>query len=159
MALTDLADLDLIDLILGHRLSEEKKEELLKTYQEAYTVALGNAVSRDLTAEDSDEMAKIMAKPDLQPEEIEKFYTDRIPHFAAKITLLALEFKKKFVISVYQNKIEEYKNSDNKQGLAAWEQVLMDAQQDNWNEVSRILRVIDGMGSLTSPAPTAIAAK
>lgn len=159
MALTDLADIDLIDAVLGHHFSEEKQQEMLSIYMQAYTVILGNAVNKELTPQDHEEMGRLLSTPGLQPEQIEKFYTDRIPHFAAKITLLALEFKKKFVISVYQNKIEEYKNSANKQGLAAWEQVMMDAKADNWNEVSRVLKVIDGMGSLTFPAPTAIAAK
>lgn len=159
MALTDLMNLDITDLVLAHHFIEEKKQEMLSTYMEAFGIAVGNAANDELTQADHQEMDRLLKTPGLKPDQIENFYIERIPHFKAKFALLALEFKKKFVISVYQNKIEEYKNSENKQGLAAWEQVMMDAQQDNWNEVSRVLKVIDGMGSLTSPAPTAIAAK
>lgn len=159
MALTDLMDLDITDLVLAHHFTDEKKQEMLSTYMEAFGAVLGNALNKELTAADHEEMDKLIKSPDLHPDQIEKFYINRIPHFQAKIVALALEFKKRFLLSVYKNKIEEYKNSANKQGLAAWEQVLMDAQADNWNEVSRVLKVIDGMGSLTSPAPIAIAAK
>lgn len=161
MALTDLANLDLLDAVLAHHLDDDQRERMLSTYIEAYSLILGNAIDKDLTEKDHDEMGRILASKDVTPEKIEKFYIDRIPHFQAKIVLLALEFKKKFLLSVYKNKVDEYQNLPDKTGLAAWEQVYYDAQNDNWNEVARVLRIIDGMKStsLASPAPTAIAAK
>jgi hypothetical protein len=91
-------------------------------------------------------MQKLLQSPDVDAEKIEKFYLDRIPHFQAKITLLALDYKKKFLLSVYKNKIKEYETVSDKEGLEAWKQVYQDALRDNWNEVGRYLNLISSMG-------------
>lgn len=155
MALTDLTDLDIVDLTLAKFLPQEKQDKMMDVYLESFGIILGRAVEKDLTDADREEMKQLMASPDVTSEKIEQYYRNRIPDFETKLALLALEFKKRFVIGVYQNKIEEYKNREDKYGLAAWEQVYYDAEHDNWNEVARLLKIIETMGN-TPPGQTAI---
>lgn len=152
MALTDLANLDLLDVTLAKYLPSDEVEDMLNTFNEAFAMVLANALENEFKPEDHQSMQDLLRSKDVTAEKIEQFYIDRIPHFQAKIVLLALEFKKKFLLNVYQNKIEEYKNVDNKYGLAAWEQVYQDALADNWNEVGRYLKVIESMVPPTPPA-------
>ena len=146
MSLIDLSNLDLLDAVLGHHLKDEMREKLLNTYIEAYTMVLGDALNRELKEEDNKAMDKLLKDPDLTPEKLDQFYIDRIPHFQAKVVLLALEFKKRFLLDVYKNKIAEYKTSEDKTGYEAWKQLYQDARNDNWNEVGRYLALIDSMG-------------
>ncbi len=146
MALTDLADLDLLDATLAKLLPKEYQEDLLSTYLEAYAMVLTNALEGEFKPKDNEDMQKLLQSPDVDAEKIEKFYLDRIPHFQAKITLLALDYKKKFLLSVYKNKIKEYETVADKEGLEAWKQVYQDALRDNWNEVGRYLNLISSMG-------------
>ena len=145
MALIDLYNLDLLDAVLAHHFNDEFREKMLSTYMDAYAQLLGGAVSNELKPEDDEVMKKLLASPDVTPEKVDQFYKDRIPHFEAKVVLLALEFKKRFLLSVYKNKLEEYKKSKDKTGLAAWEQIYKDAEADNWNEVGRLLKIVDSM--------------
>lgn len=153
MALVDLANLDFLDAVLGHRLPEDVREKLLNNFIEAYTNLLGLSLNHDLKPEDDEVMKELVASPDLTPEKLDQFYKDRIPHFEAKVYLLALEFKKKFLLDVYKNKVEEYESSENKQGYEAWQQIYADAQADNWNEVARLLKVVDEMPVQPAPPP------
>ncbi len=121
------------------------REKFLNTYVEAYTMVLGDALNKELTKEDSAAIDVLLNDPDLTPEKLDQFYIDRIPHFQAKITLLALEFKKRFLLDVYKNKVQEYQSSKNKQGYEAWKQIYIEAQLDNWNEVNRYLKLVDSM--------------
>lgn len=145
MALTDLADLDLLDATLARLLPKEYQEDLLSTYLEAYAMVLTNALEGEFKPKDNEDMQKLLQSPDVDAEKIEKFYLDRIPHFQAKITLMALEFKKRFLLDVYKNKVQEYQSSKNKQGYEAWKQIYVEAQLDNWNEVNRYLKLVDSM--------------
>lgn len=155
MALIDLTNLDLLDAVLGQRIPDAEREVFLNHYVEAYSNMLGLAVNRDLKPEDDQVMDKLLVSPDITPEQIDQFYKDRIPNFEAKVYMLALEFKKKFLVDVYKNKVEEYATSDKKEGLAAWEQIYADAQADNWNEVARLLKVVDEMGAKPASPPPA----
>ncbi|MBI2611572.1 hypothetical protein HYW54_02380 [Candidatus Gottesmanbacteria bacterium] len=147
MALIDLYNLDLLDAVLAHHFNDEFKEKMLSTYMQTYAQILGEALSTELKPEDDEAMKKLLASPDVTPEKVDQFYKDRIPHFEAKVVLLALEFKKRFLLSVYKNKLEEYKKSKSNEGLAAWEQIYKDAEADNWNEVGRLLKIVDSMHS------------
>ena len=151
MALFDLANLDLLDLILASNWSEDEKYRVLSIYMQGFSEALHDAVASELNDKDEKDMLVLMKDPEVTDEKLMKFYTDRIPHLEAKLTLLALSFKKNFIVDVYKNKLDEYKNAKNTDGLAAWEQVYKDAQVDNWNEVARLLKVIE---SMPTPAAT-----
>jgi len=145
MSLVDLSNIDLLDAVLAHNFSDNFREKLLNTYVEAYTMVLGDALNKELTKDDSAAIDVLLNDPDLTPEKLDQFYIDRIPHFQAKITLLALEFKKRFLLDVYKNKVQEYQSSKNKQGYEAWKQIYVEAQLDNWNEVNRYLKLVDSM--------------
>ncbi len=145
MSLVDLSNIDLLDAVLAHNFSDNFREKFLNTYVEAYTMVLGDALNKELTKEDSAAIDVLLNDPDLTPEKLDQFYIDRIPHFQAKITLLALEFKKRFLLDVYKNKVQEYQSSKNKQGYEAWKQIYIEAQLDNWNEVNRYLKLVDSM--------------
>lgn len=145
MSLVDLSNIDLLDAVLAHNFSDNFREKLLNVYIEAYTMVLGDALNKELTKEDNVAIDGLLNDPDLTPEKLDQFYIDRIPHFQAKITLLALEFKKRFLLDVYKNKVQEYQSSKNKQGYEAWKQIYMEAQLDNWNEIDRYLKLVDSM--------------
>lgn len=154
MALTDLANIDLLDAVLAHHFNDKQREDFLNTYMEAYTTALGVGLGGQLKAEDDEAMKNLLASPDLTPEKLDQFYKDRIPDFELKMAALALTFKKRFLLDVYKNKLEEYEKAQNKQGHDAWKQIYSDAQADNWNEVARLLKVVDEMpAQVTSPPP------
>lgn len=146
MSLFDLSDLDLLEAILAHNLTESFRERLLNTYIEAYTMVLGDALNKELKPEDNEAIDKLLQDTNLTPEKLDQFYITRIPHFRAKVTLLALEFKKRFILDVYKNKLLEYEESKDKQGYEAWKQIYVDAQNDNWNEVARYLKLVTSMG-------------
>jgi hypothetical protein len=155
MALIDLTALNLFDLILASSWPDEKQYEIGQLYMQAFSEALINAVGRELDKKDFEAVQKLLQDPAITPESLMQFYTDRIPQLEEKVVMLALSFKKSFVLDVYQNKLDEYNNSDDRTGLEAWEQVLKDAQADNWNEVMRLLKVIESMGNTQVNTPAA----
>lgn len=146
MAYTDLQKMDVLEGTLAHLLPKEKQEEVLNVYLESYATVLSNALEGEFKPEDHHAMEKLLKSGQADADKIERFYIDRIPNFQAKVTLLALEFKKKFLLSVYKNKVEEYATNKDQTGFEAWKQVYTDAQNDNWNEVTRYLRLISAMG-------------
>lgn len=146
MAFLDLQKIDVLEGTLANLLPKEKQEEMLNVYMESYAMILANALEGEFKPEDHAAMKKLLQSEDADVDKIEKFYTDRIPHFQAKMTMLALEFKKKFLLSVYKNKLDEYEKSPDKTGFEAWKQVYADASADNWNEVTRYLHLISAMG-------------
>ncbi|OGG14514.1 hypothetical protein A2773_05540 [Candidatus Gottesmanbacteria bacterium RIFCSPHIGHO2_01_FULL_39_10] len=154
MALIDLAQYDILDLILASKWSEEEQMEIVKVYTEAFSVALSDAIGSELKEGDQAEMDKLMQDPTVTWEMIMKFYTDRIPQLEEKIVYLAMSFKKAYVLDVYKSKLEEYKTAQNNDGLAAWEQIFKDGLADNWNEVVRLLKIVETMPSSPTPAAT-----
>lgn len=149
MSYTDLTKIDLLEGTLANLLPKEQQEDLLNVYLESYANVLANALEGEFKPEDHEAMKKLLRSGQADADKIEKFYMDRIPHFQAKMTMLALEFKKKFLLTVYKNKLDEYEKSPDKTGFEAWKQVYADAAADNWNEVTRYLRLISAMGKKT----------
>lgn len=143
MALTDLADLDLLDATLARFLPDEPRERFLTTYIQAFTNVVNGSFGTDLTPKDDEDMKALLNTEDVTPEKIEAFYKNRIPLFQEKLLLLTLAFKKQFLLDVYKHKLDEYQTAKDKEGYAAWEQIYSDAQNDNWNEVGRLLKVLE----------------
>ncbi len=153
MALVDLASLDLLDALLAHNLSEEQTKKMLQTYIQSYTLILSDALGKELTEKDDEEMKKLMQSPDVTPEKIDDFYKTRIPHFEAKVVLAGLEFKKRFLLSVYYGKLKQIKDGS-LSGQSEWEQIVKSAEEDNWNEVTRLLKVVDTMSAEKTATPS-----
>lgn len=152
MALVDLNDFDLFDLVLASNWPEEEQMKLMEQYMNLYQEVLTNALGSELKDEDEDALIQLMQDPNVTPESLMKFYTDRIPHMEAKIIYATLQFKKTFVLMVYKNKLEAYKNNADKHGLEAWEHLYKDAQEDNWNEVMRLINVMKETYSKVQPS-------
>jgi len=142
MAQFDLAQYDILDLILADAMPDEEKLNILESYFDAYNMLVTKEFGAELSEKDQDAMEELMKDPTVTTDIFMKFLTDRMPHMEAKIIYFTLEYKKMFILNVYKNKLDEYKGNTKADGYAAWEQIYKDAQADNWEEVTRLLEVL-----------------
>lgn len=164
MALPDLKKYDLLDLILAETWPEEKKADTVLKFNYALAGYLNENLSSHLDEKADKEFEVLIKDPLITPQKIEEFYKARIPNFWEKIESLVLEFKRMFIFGVYENKVNELKNSvlgmeqtisqetdENrkalyekiKSDLADWEEILATAKNDDWDKVNILLQAIE----------------
>lgn len=134
--LTDLNNYDLLDLSFASNWSETKKAELIV----GFTEALGNYIAQKLSlqtdASIDEEFKKLLQNTALTEEQVVSFYKKQIPNIEEKIDQFALEFKREFLINVYQRKLD---NAQNEEEKAKWQELVLQAERDNWNYVAQNL--------------------
>ena len=163
MALPDLKKYDLLDLILAETWPEEKQADTALKFNYALAGYLNENLSPHLDEKTEAEFEALTRDPSITPQKIEEFYKTKIPDFWEKIEQLVLEFKKMFVLGVYENKVKELKDSvlgmeqtiaqetdearktlyqKIKSDLADWEEILNTAKVDDWDRVYSLLQAI-----------------
>lgn len=151
--LQDLAQYDLINLIAAEAWSEEEKAKVVLDFSEALSGFLGERLNPLLTEEDDLAFKQMLQKPDLTQEEVMEFYHLRIPNFEERLESATLEFKKMFLLMVYEKKIKELdqqiqdpKNEEIKPFLLAtrqaWQQAYDFGRNDNWHEAAKAISII-----------------
>lgn len=152
----DLSQLDLFVAIGLSKASQDKKAETLNYY----LLALGNYLNEKLSShlDDKSEVTfkELLLKSSVSENEIISFYEESIPNIKDKITTYALEFKKKFIILVYEQKINELKFELNKvekdleqflksqkinNEIKQWQELLEFAKGDKWDKIQAYLTV------------------
>ena len=142
MALKDLINFDLLDLLWTSQLSEEKRGRLVYDYMLAYAGFVSEKVADRLTDEDEVAMSELLTSPDVNPEKIEQFYRDRIPNFDSLLLAATLLFKKDFVLDYYKTMMQEtVKRKD--PSAATWINIVAKAEEDRWDMVATLIKQID----------------
>jgi len=163
MALADLGKYDLLDLILASSWPEEKKADTVLKFNYALSGFLSEKLSSHFDEKSDQEFFELLKKPDITEQQVKDFYSSKVPDFEGVIDQLVLEFKKMFLMKVYQNKISELKKSlsgmekamekektDIQTNLmrmigdesSTYEQMLLYCEQDNWDKVWELIQTL-----------------
>lgn len=161
--LSDLAKFDLLNLTLAETWPEEKQADMVLKFTAALSGYLGENLNQYFDEKAEEEFEKLAQDSTITPERVIEFYKTKIPHLEEIIDDLVLQFKKIFLLKVYENKVgqlkkemEDFRKAQGEdkdeiklqlfemkaQELADWEQVLLYAQNDDWEKVSQTLEKI-----------------
>ena len=163
MALADLGKYDLLDLILGSSWPEEKQADTVLKFNYALSGFLSEKLSSHFDEKSDQEFFELLKKPDVTEEQVKDFYTAKVPNFEKTIDELVLQFKKTFLLKVYQNKVNQLRGSlkgmektmekertDVQTNLmrmigdelSTYEQMLLYCEQDNWDKVWGLIQTL-----------------
>jgi len=162
MALPDIKKYELIDLLLIETWPEKAQAEVIAKFKTALAGFLNEKLSQSIDPALDAKFQATINDPQITPEKLEDFYNTNLPDLKEQITNLTLDFKRLFVIKVYQAKTTELKNNlaslekdkdakdeakktihqDLITSLNTWESVLDAAKNDDWDKVKLLLQTI-----------------
>jgi len=151
MAIADLAKHDILDLLLGQGVSDDRKGQYLYGYMEAFMGFLSTQMTEKLKEEDVFAMQKILEDPEVSPDKIEQFYRQRVPDYDKYLFAATLAFKKDFLLSYYRKMLEEMVKGKHA-SVPLWIQLIATAEEDKWELVARIVKQIED--TYTQPPAT-----
>jgi len=155
--LSDLLSIDIFTLAVATDWSEEHKKGLSDQYSQALAITLEDKLRSHLSAEQVTKIDALAEDPQTTDLKIIEFYTKNIPHIEEVIENISLEFKKEFLLKLYDNYCTEFgeeikhlkkqpANDQTEQLIAKstqaqlhWEHVLHLAKADEWNDVRNLL--------------------
>jgi len=141
MAFTDLANYDILDLLLTSTYSDDEKGRYIVDYMDAFAGYMGEIVADRLSIDDAEAMKKLLADAGVTPEKIEQFYRDRIPHFDTYLLLAVLQFKKSFLLDYYRSMLEATTKQKDP-SISLWVKIVAAAEEDKWDVVSHLAKHI-----------------
>jgi len=142
MAITQLASIDILNLLVSHGIAEDKKSEYLYGYMEAFMGYLSDQVAGQLSDDDEQAIQSLLQDPTLTPEKIEEFYRKRIPHYDSFLLAGTLTFKKAFLLEYYRGMLEEMVKGKHA-SVPLWIQLIATAEEDKWNSVAALIAQIE----------------
>lgn len=141
MALIDLANYDILDLLCINFMTDEEKGGYVIDYMEAFSDYLSEAVAGQFSDEDEEKLQKMILDPVTKPEDVEKFYKDKIPDYDSFLLAGTLKFKKEFLLDFYRNMLEET-TKQNDPSVEYWTKIVAVAEQDDWNQVQLLINLV-----------------
>ncbi len=149
----DLAQYDLLQLIAGESWPEQEQAETVVNFCRALSGFMGEKLNPYFKQGDDKEFQQMLQNENLTEKDIMNFYESKIPNPEETMGSIALEFKKMFLLMVYENKIKELESKipsiqdeDIKRmetnTLESWKQILELAKQDDWDKAQQVLSVI-----------------
>ncbi len=131
----ELSTNDLFMLIPKKHWTEEEKIDFMISFNRAYGAYIISEINQELPEDIDQKLTELLdSKPTLA--EIEAFYNELFPNLEDKFFTKALEFKKDFLLALYKNKLRAASRLHEK---VFWEGLVANAQQDNWDEVQRMI--------------------
>jgi hypothetical protein len=156
MAMNDLADYDILELMFTRGFSDDEKGKYLAGYMEAFMAFLSDEMGDSMKDADADALQKLLADPTVTPTKLEKFYRDRIPNYDDFLFTATLAFKKRFLIEYYKTMMQKIMDEKQENELALWMLLVDAADEDDWNEVAEVITRIQTNASLdATPTPAA----
>lgn len=149
----NLAQYDLLQLIAGESWSEQEQAKTVVNFCKALAGFMGEKLNPYFKQEDGKEFQQMLQNENLTEKDIMSFYESKIPNLEETMGSIALEFKKMFLLMVYENKIKELESKipsiedeDIKRmetnTRESWKQILEFAKQDDWDKAQGVLVVI-----------------
>lgn len=142
----DIANYDLIDLSMARKWPEEEQAAMVLGFNEALGGYITENISKYFDEKSNEEFKVLIKDPGITEEKVIEFYNTKIPNTKTVIDRIMLDFKKIFLLKIYENKVNELKSSNETQDtglLSKWEGLLVSAQQDNWTEVFEQISRLD----------------
>ena len=149
----DLAQYDLLQLIAGETWPEQEQAKVVIQFSRALSGFVAEKLNPYFKDEDTEELKKLLARKDLTPKEVIDFYKSKVPNLEETFGNFILEFKKMFLLMVYNGKIKELEskipsiqdediNTMETNTLKSWKQILEFAKRDDWDKAQQVLAVI-----------------
>lgn len=161
--LTDLGKFDLLELALAETWEEEKQADLVLKFNQALAGYLGQNLEQYFGEGSDEALREILNDPGVTEERVIEYYKAKVPNMEETLGRLILEFKRMFLVKLYEKKAAELKErveiskqataeADGikshiikrlEQELFDWEQVSQEAKNDNWDKVYEVLQKIE----------------
>jgi|SRR3989344_2378848 len=137
--ITDLAKYDLLDLLLAGSWPEEEQAKTVIRFTDALAEYVGEKLSEQIDAKIDEDLKQLLQQSTTTPEQVMAFYKEKIPGFEEKLDSLFLEFKKSFLVQVYEAKLEALRTHNQPDLISLWEQILNSAKNDEWENTMNLL--------------------
>ncbi len=139
--MNNITDYDLLDLIGASDWPDEKKRSTLNRYVIALIGYLNEKINNDgmgLLVEDK--FSRLVKQPDITEKKLNDFFKEQSSVMLSKFNDWTGEFKRMFVLSVYQAKLIEVKKKnllgdETEENSKNWEKILSLASQSEWDQV------------------------
>ena len=141
MALLDLANYDILDLLCISFMTDDEKGNYIYDYMDAFSQYLSGVVADQFTEEDDEKLATLLKDSSTTPELVEKFYKDKIPNYDAFLLAGTLRFKKEFLLDFYRNMLEETTKQKD-ETVHFWIKIVAAVEEDNWDQVNTLLKTV-----------------
>lgn len=141
MALLDISNYDILDLLCVGFMTDQEKGGYIYDYMDAFSQYLSEAVAGQFTDEDEEKLENLLKDPDTTPEIVEKFYKDKIPNYDSFLLAGTLRFKKEFLLDFYRGMLEET-TKQNDDTVHFWVKIVAAAEDDNWDQVNNLINTV-----------------
>lgn len=141
MAILDLSNYDILDLLCISYMSDEDKGKYIYDYMSAFAEYMSEMVADKFTDEDEEKLEILLLDENTTPELVEKFYKDRIPNYDALLLAGTLRFKKEFLLDFYRGMLEET-TKQNDETVHFWVKIIAAAEEDNWDQVAALVETV-----------------
>lgn len=155
MALRDLTDYDILDLMPMGGFSEEAMGEHIYKFTTAFQGFLIECLMEKLSEDDQVVLDMLLADEDTTFEQIQDFFGQKLPDYDQFLAATSATFKKSYFTTIYRKMLDRAKAA-NDTAAPLWERAITSAEADNWDDVHDTIREIQAdydKGQKAQPAP------
>ena len=141
MAMLDLANYDILDLLCTSFMTDEERGKYIYDYMNAFASCLAEMVAGQFTDEDDEVLQAMLLNPETTPSDVERFYKNKIPNYDSYLLAVTLKFKKEFLLDFYKGMLEESTKQQDP-SVSHWVRLVAAAEDDDWNKVAELINQI-----------------
>jgi len=139
--MNNITNFELLQLVGGTSWEEKQQRDFINKYVITLLGFINENLNGKIKSETEEYFSQIIKKTPYSEEEIKDFFKKNYPGLDQVITDLVIDFKKQFVISVYQEKIRELSaNITSDTLLIKWKKILERALTDDWEGVTKLMK-------------------
>jgi len=141
--------LDIFQLFPTKNWNEEQKIEIFLQFMDVFILFVFSDLSKKISSTAESELQSLLdAKAPAS--QVIAFYKTLLPDMDEMMYQKALEFKKIFLIKLYEDSLKRVQDAKSTQEIEFWQTILQHAYRDEWNEIQVLLTVFQSTSSLTA---------
>lgn len=141
MALRDLTDYDILDLMPMGGFSEEAMGEHIYKFTTAFQGFLIECLMEKLSEDDQIVLDMLLADDATTFEQIQDFFGQKLPDYDQFLSATSATFKKSYFTTIYRKMLDRAKAA-NDTVAPLWERAVMSAEADDWDGVAIAIKEI-----------------
>src|SRR3989338_1178850 len=141
MAMLDLANYDILDLLCTSFMTDEERGKYIYDYMNAFASCLAEMVAGQFTDEDDEVLQAMLLNPETTPSDVERFYKNKIPNYDSYLLAVTLKFKKEFLLDFYRGMLESTTKVQDP-SISFWVKIVAAAEDDNWQQTAELINQV-----------------
>lgn len=141
MALIDLTDYDILDLLPLGGFSEEAIGDHIYKFTTAFQGFLIECLMEKLSEDEQITLDLMLNDEDTSFEQMQDFFAQKLPDYDRFLAATSATFKKSYFSTIYRKMLEKAKTG-NDTVVPLWERAIASAETDNWDDVHAAIKEI-----------------